>query len=391
MKKYMYYKDAYRREMKTRVVDVIEEEDGKIKVELEDTCFYPEGGGQPSDIGTIDDVNCYYVKEENDIVYHYVDKELELGKEVVLKLDFRNRYENMKHHTAEHIVSGLICRAVGADNVGFHMGKDFVTMDFNKEISKEVLLDIEKKANKVVSKNLGIVVDVVTPREAEKIDYRSKKDIEGDIRLVNIPGVDICACCGVHVERTGEIGLIKILYGEKYKSGTRVYMICSRKALKEFNKEYDILEKLSVSLSTPFEEIFERVEDIKHEMEYLQIENRHLKTKLFEVEIASLDNKDVNIVIKEDLKPRDLKDMIEILDKKEARQSIILSKDTNTDDLIRYIIKSKTESARDISLDLNEKFSGKGGGNLKLTQGTIKCTDVNFVAEFLRENIDEEI
>ena len=107
MKKYMYYKDAYRREMKTRVVDVIEEEDGKIKVELEDTCFYPEGGGQPSDIGTIDDVNCYYVKEENDIVYHYVDKELELGKEVVLKLDFRNRYENMKHHTAEHIVSGL--------------------------------------------------------------------------------------------------------------------------------------------------------------------------------------------------------------------------------------------------------------------------------------------
>ena len=271
------------------------------------------------------------------------------------------------------------------------MGKDFVTMDFNKEISKEVLLDIEKKANKVVSKNLGIVVDVVTPREAEKIDYRSKKDIEGDIRLVNIPGVDICACCGVHVERTGEIGLIKILYGEKYKSGTRVYMICSRKALKEFNKEYDILEKLSVSLSTPFEEIFERVEDIKHEMEYLQIENRHLKTKLFEVEIASLDNKDVNIVIKEDLKPRDLKDMIEILDKKEARQSIILSKDTNTDDLIRYIIKSKTESARDISLDLNEKFSGKGGGNLKLTQGTIKCTDVNFVAEFLRENIDEEI
>ena len=163
MNMYMYYKDAYKKEMKAKVVDCFTDEKGNIKLELDDTCFYPEGGGQPSDIGFINDVNCTYVKEENGKVYHFVDKEFNIDEEVTLKLDFKNRYENMKHHTAEHIISGLIHSTFEADNVGFHMGKDLVTMDFNREISKEELREIENKANQIVSKNIGVVSEIVTP------------------------------------------------------------------------------------------------------------------------------------------------------------------------------------------------------------------------------------
>ena len=389
MNMYMYYKDAYKKEMKARVVDSFVGEDGKIRIELDDTCFYPEGGGQPSDIGFINDVACTHVKEENGKIYHIVDKEFNIDEEVVLKIDFMNRYENMKHHTAEHIVSGLVNSIFGADNVGFHMGRDFVTMDFNIELSKENIREIENKANQIVAKNITVVSEIVTPKEAEKFEYRSKKEIKGDIRLVNIPGVDLCACCGVHVERTGEIGLIKLLYQEKYKVGSRVYMICGMKAIEEFNKEYDILEKLSEMLSSPFENIYDRVDDLKTEMEYLKIQNRYLKSDLFEVEIKDMNNEDVNIVIKEDVDSNTLKNMIEILDKKDAHESVILSRVENTDE-IKYIIKSKTESARTLCLALNERFSGKGGGNFTLTQGTIKCKDIDFVINFIKEKTHEE-
>lgn len=389
MRKYMFYKDAYKKEMKAKVVDCYIDEKGNIKVELDDTCFYPEGGGQPSDIGFINDAECTYVKEEDEKIYHYVNKEFEIDEEVALKIDFKNRYENMKHHTAEHIVSGLMNSTYEATNVGFHMGKDFVTMDFNKELSKEELREIENKANQVVSMNIPVITEIVMPKEAEKFEYRSKKEIEGDVRLVNIAGVDLCACCGVHVDKTGEIGMIKLLYAEKYKTGSRVYMICGMRAIEEFSKEYDILEKLSEMLSSPFENIYDKVDDLKTEMEYLKIQNRYLKSDLFKIEIEPLNNLDINIVVKDDIDTNTMKNMIEILDKKEAKESVILSRIENTDE-IKYMIKSKTESARTICLALNEKFSGKGGGNFKLTQGTIKCKNIDFVISFLKEKIHEE-
>ena len=131
MNMYMYYKDAYKKEMKAKVVDCFTDEKGNIKLELDDTCFYPEGGGQPSDIGTINGIRVSYVEEKNDIIYHVVDSKLELGESVECKIDFENKFSNMQNHSAEHIVSGLVCKKYKANNVGFHMGKDYVTMDFD--------------------------------------------------------------------------------------------------------------------------------------------------------------------------------------------------------------------------------------------------------------------
>ena len=166
-------------------------------------------------------------------------------------------------------------------------------------------------------------------------------------------------------------------------------MICGLRAWDEFTKEYEILEKLSELLSSTFENIYDKVDDLKTEMEYLKIKNRYLKSDLFKYEIENVNEPDINIVVKEDLDKYTLKNMIEILDKKEAPESVILSRIENTDE-IRYIIKSKTESARTICLALNEKFSGKGGGNFKLTQGTIICKNIDFVISFLKEKIHEE-
>ena len=254
----MYYKNPYLFEFTAKVEDIIQEKD-YYKLVLSDTIFYPEGGGQPADIGTIDDEEVFDVQEEDGIVYHYVKKDFEIGKEVELKIDAINRIENMKGHTAEHIVSGTVCSKFGANNVGFHMGKDIITMDFDKVLTKENIAEVERKANKVIYMNYQVIEDIVTPKEAERIEYRSKKELDGDIRLVSIPSIDVCACCGLHVERTGEIGIIKIMSFEKYKSGTRVYMISSRRALREFNFEQGILNELSQKYSAPFEELLERI------------------------------------------------------------------------------------------------------------------------------------
>ena len=217
----LFYEDSH---MITFLATVIacEKAGDYYEAVLTRTAFFPEGGGQYADTGRIDGVEVVDVQERQGLIYHKLSEPLELGKEVEGTIDWEERFSKMQQHSGEHIVSGLVHRTYGYDNVGFHMGKDAVTMDFNGVLTREQLKEIEKKANEAVVKNIDIQVLYPTKEQLEKIEYRSKIEIDGQVRIVEVPGYDTCACCAPHVKKTGEIGIIKLVGVQNYKGGVRV-------------------------------------------------------------------------------------------------------------------------------------------------------------------------
>ena len=221
----LYYADGYVREFDACVVSCRPEGE-RYRVVLDRTAFFPEGGGQYGDVGCLDGVQVTDTKEKGGIIFHETDTALEEGKCVHGILDWEVRFDRMQQHSGEHIVSGIVHRRFGYENVGFHLGDDYCTMDFNGPITKEELKEIEWEANRAVFENLDVLVTYPSKDELAQMEYRSKIEIDGQVRIVTIPGYDVCACCAPHVKKTGEIGLIKLVNRMNYKGGERITMLC---------------------------------------------------------------------------------------------------------------------------------------------------------------------
>ena len=206
----LFYRDTYAREFTADVVSCTEGKNG-FEVVLSDTAFYPEGGGQPADHGKLGDAVVTDVKRVSGIIVHCTDKALTVGSTVNGVLDWSRRYDNMQNHTGEHVISGLIHKKYGFDNVGFHMDEDVITVDFDGVIPADELLAIEQQVNDAIYADIAVNVLFPSAEELKTMDYRSKKELTGKVRIVDIPGCDRCACCGTHVARTGEIGLLKVV------------------------------------------------------------------------------------------------------------------------------------------------------------------------------------
>ena len=242
--KKLYYEDSHRKEFKATVLSCEERLTAKGKkdgyaVVLDQTAFFPEGGGQFGDRGWIDDVEVYDTHEKGGIILHYTKMPVEAGTTVTGKLDFAERFSRMQEHSGEHIVSGIVHRLHGYDNVGFHLGSENTTLDFNGELSEEQLLEVERLANEAVFADLPVQISYPSREELKTLDYRSKIEIEGQVRLVEIPGVDICACCAPHVTHTGEIGMIKFIACDRHRGGCRVTMLAGIRALKDYQEKQD--------------------------------------------------------------------------------------------------------------------------------------------------------
>ena len=244
----LYYQDAHLREFSARVVSC-EREKERFAVVLDQTAFYPEGGGQPGDTGALDGVCVLDTHARGGEVVHYCDGPLEPGSTVRGTIDWARRFDYMQQHSGEHIVSGIIHRRFGYENVGFHMGADMVTIDFSGLLTMEDVREIEREANEAVWEDLPIVVSWVDGEEKAQAVYRSKKALEGVVRLVTIPATDVCACCGTHVSSTGEIGLIKIFTCQKFHDGVRLEMLCGRKAYSYVNLILEQNKRISALLS----------------------------------------------------------------------------------------------------------------------------------------------
>ena len=226
----LYYQDPFMQEF-TATVLACEEAKNSFKVVLDRTAFYPEGGGQPADHGALGGAAVTDVHEKDGVIFHTCDQAVEIGETVTGRIDWARRFDHMQQHSGEHIISGILCTDYHCDNVGFHLGADVVTIDYNADISWEQALDAERKANEVIWADRAVDIKYPTPAELAALDYRSKKELTGKVRIVTFPEADCCACCGTHVLRAGQVGLIKVLSCQKFREGVRIELICGRRAL----------------------------------------------------------------------------------------------------------------------------------------------------------------
>ena len=244
----LYYEDCHLKNFTATVTDCVQTEKG-YKITLDATAFYPEGGGQACDLGALGDAKVLDVREQGDAVVHLCDRPLAVGQQVQGNIDWQRRFDLMQQHTGEHILSGLIHAKYGYHNVGFHMGKEAVEVDFDGPIPAEEVAQLESLANEAVWADIPVKCWIPAPEELKNVTYRSKKELPWPVRIVQVPGYDSCACCGVHTARTGEVGLIKILSCVKFREGVRMEMLCGRKAYEYMSRVYEENKLVSQTFS----------------------------------------------------------------------------------------------------------------------------------------------
>ena len=285
MTKKLYYEDSHQDSCHATVLSCEWNEKKQCyEVVLDQTVFFPEGGGQYADTGVLGGVKVLDVQEKGDLIIHYTDGELQPGREVDGSINYEERFSKMQQHTGEHIVSGIVHRTFGYDNVGFHLGQELVTMDFNGTFTPEQLQQVEYEANETVVKNLPIVVTYPSKEELDQLDYRSKKELTGQVRLVRFPGSDLCACCGTHVTHTGEIGAVKILTVENFHEGIRLTMICGKRVMDYLNMVNDQNRQVSMKLSAKIGETAAAVARLQDENFRLKGQVNHMFDELCTVE-----------------------------------------------------------------------------------------------------------
>lgn len=375
----LFYQDSHMRNFRA-VVESCEKEGEEYEAVLNRTAFFPEGGGQYADTGVIDKVPVVDVKEREGVIFHRVKRPLAVGKQVEGFIDWEERFSKMQQHSGEHIVSGLVHSHFGYDNVGFHMGRDAITMDFNGILTKAQLKEIEKEANEAVVKNLEIQVLYPSKEELSQIAYRSKIEIEGQVRIVVVPGYDTCACCAPHVKRTGEIGLIKLTGLQNYKGGVRVSMLCGFRALADYEEKAESVKRLSVMLSAKENEVAEEVQRLKEELTAQKGKLARLEGKLLEQKVGELEkNQKLVVLFESDLAgnaPREL--VNRILCKGTEIAAVFAGTPANG---YRYVVGSKTLDVRPFAKRLNERFQGRGGGKPEMVQGSISVGEERKIRE----------
>ncbi len=371
----LFYEDSHLSEFEAEVLSCGETE-GKqgiiYQIVLDQTAFFPEGGGQSADTGYLNDVPVQDTKEKSGIIYHICTEAIPAGTKVHGKLDFEKRFDRMQNHTGEHIVSGLVHKHFNYENVGFHLGTE-VTMDFSGELSREDLLMIEQEANEAVVKNLSVQTEFPDKDALASIAYRSKIELEGAVRIVTIPGYDCCACCAPHVKFTGEIGIIKLLNGQKYKGGTRVTMVCGFRALADYNNKSEQITAISVLLSAKQTEAADAAVHMKEELTACKNQLAGLKQQLFTCKVDQLEeNLPYICMFESDLSGNEIRMLVNMCMEKCEGICIVLS--GSDENGYQFVAGSRTIDLRGFGKALQESFQGRGGGKAEMIQGSVKGT-----------------
>lgn len=266
----LFYREPYCSEFEAEVLRCEgPDEEGKFHLVLDDTAFYPEGGGQPGDRGLLSGVKVLDTRYEGNEIVHLTETALKPGEKVHGQIDFARRFELMQQHSGEHMISGIAHKLYGCDNVGFHINEEEMTLDFNRALSADQIKKIEDLANQAVFRNLPLQISFPDEAELAAIDYRSKKELQGAVRLITVPGVDCCACCGTHLRSSGEVGLIKIVRAENYKGGVRLTALCGARALRDYQKLAEQAQKIAGLYSVKPREFFPEMAQPPLEIERL--------------------------------------------------------------------------------------------------------------------------
>lgn len=374
----LFYQDSHLTEFEAKVLscepvnpDILPGHSGEYAAELDRTAFFPEGGGQYADTGVLGGVRVTDVQEKDGRILHLLEGPLEPGTCVSGRIDWEERFMKMQQHSGEHIVSGLVHSAFGYNNVGFHLGSEDCTMDFDGELSKEQLVHIEQEANRAVWKNLKIQALYPSAEELARMEYRSKIEIEGQVRIIVVPGYDVCACCAPHVSYTGEIGLIKLTHVQRYKGGARVTMLCGVRALQDCEVKQEQAGEISALLCAKENEIAESVRHLRDEADNLKYELGEKEKKLIAVkaEMIPKDGKPV-CIFTEDIEGDSMRLLMNLV--LEAGHNVCAVFHGNDSEGYRYVIGSRTQNMRELVKEFNAAFDGRGGGKPEMVQGTAR-------------------
>ena len=382
----LFYQDSRIRKFTARVESCRETEKNQYEVVLDRTAFFPEEGGQYADSGRLfqgeQEIPVFDVQEKNGILIHYTEKALQEGTEITGEIDYEERFSKMQQHTGEHIVSGIVHRRFGYNNVGFHLGNEEVTMDFDGMLTMEQIREIEREANEAVASNVEIQVLYPTKEELKDIAYRSKMEIEGQVRIVRIPGWDTCACCAPHVTATGEIGIIKLTGAIKYKGGMRVSMLCGFRALEDYNRKEESVIAISRKLSAKPETIVEAVERLEKEIQAGKEKIIRLQEQYIKGILAGVKPEDTCVLLfEEELDPAAMRSFVN--DAMEITTGICGVFIGNEEEGYRYVLGSKEQNINAIAKEMNQAFNGRGGGKPPMVQGSLKAAKEN-IEEFLK-------
>ena len=372
----LYYTDSHIHEFSARVLSCEKAKKG-FAVVLDKTAFFPEGGGQPADTGIIGPAAVRDVQEQNGEIFHYTDQALTPGEEYACALDWEQRLCRMQNHSGEHIVSGITHKLYGFDNVGFHMGAECMTIDFSGELSWEQLTEIETLANQAVRDDLPVKTCFPGPEALSQMEYRSKLELTRDVRIVEIPGTDRCACCAPHVKRTGEIGLIKLLSAERHRGGVRIELVCGMDALRECRLMQENVTAVSGLLSAKRAKSAAAVERVLAEQARLKERVAELSMALARLKAERFGYTEGNIcVFDKVLDEVALRELVNLLMEKCGGMAGAFSGSDETGYM--YIIGSKNIGLRSHSREINAAINGKGGGTAEMIRGRASTSAENI-------------
>lgn len=380
-----------------KIIDIIEDLTGDIfsffyAIILDRTLFFPESGGQSCDIGTLHisgekyKVKHVSINEKNEI-RHYISTSLPLpkkliGKEIHGNIDWEHRFSNMQQHTGEHIISGIIKSSFGFNNVGFHLSDNIVTADFDRFLNEEALAQIENKANEVIYKNVSVSCYYPSSESLRYTEYRSKTDFGSNVRLVDISGVDVCACCCPHVKSTGEIGIIKIISAIRYKGGSRISFLCGKRAIQYFSFLLKQSSDISQFLSAERNALMPAIQALNNEKDRLKQQVSELNIRLLDSEAKeAMFVNNHPLVFVENYAMTEMRASVNKLIKASKIYCGIFS--GNDEDGYTFVLGSKDLDCTPVSKLLTDRFDAKGGGRKEMIQGFVKGKKKDIVKAIL--------
>jgi alanyl-tRNA synthetase len=373
----LYYQDTYCTTFTAQVVDC-QPRKGGYGVVLDRTCFYPEGGGQPGDQGVLNSIPVTDTHEKDGQVLHYTAEPLEIGTSVTGTINWDRRFDLMQQHSGEHMVSGVVNRIYGYDNVGFHMGAEMITIDFSGILTEDQLAAVEQEVNERIWKNSTVKCWYPDPETLKTLPYRSKKELTGAVRIVEFPGADLCACCGTHVKQTGEIGLVKLVSVEKFHSGVRVEMLCGGRALRYLTAVLDQNRRVSQLLSAKPLGTAKAVENLAADAEAKKQQLFALENAQFAAKAEELRGQGDVVVNLPGLSADGVRRAaIAIQETCGGRAAVFSGDDAGG---YKYAVGQLGGDLRDWVKALNGALSGRGGGKPGFVQGSLSAKWDEIVA-----------
>lgn len=376
--KKLYYEDPFLREFTAAVISC-EEVKGGYLITLDRTAFYPEGGGQPYDTGVLGEANVLEVHDKGGVITHLCDKPLAAGESVDGRIDWTRRFDHMQQHSGEHICSGLICARFRCDNVGFHMGAESVTIDFNADISWDELLEIEEAANRYICEDHPIDIHFYRGAELDAVEYRSKKPLEGDVRIVAFPGADCCACCGTHVARSGQVGLVKFLSVQKFREGVRIELLCGGRARRYLSACWEQSLRIGQALSVKPVASAAAVERLQGELGALKLRCAKLEESVFAQTAAQYAGRGDVLLFADELSGDSLRRLCDAVANACGGRCAVFA---GADGAYKYAIGRADGDLRELTKKMNTALSGRGGGKPNFVQGSVSCERAAIEAFF---------